>query len=136
MSRIFRITPNLATIDYVNQMTSESMLRAVSSEGEITINGERWHLGGLDGQPERGYLKSEWIEEMTTKKNSFIVEDFEVLESIQTLKWARSRWALNKELPTGKSLVFTLRGADELKDVKVKLYYDIYDHLPIIRKHM
>ena len=73
---------------------------------------------------------------MTTKKNSFIVEDFEVLESIQTLKWARSRWALNKELPTGKSLVFTLRGADELKDVKVKLYYDIYDHLPIIRKHM
>ena len=136
VSRIFRITPNLATIDYVNQMTSESMLRAVSSEGEITINGERWHLGGLDGQPERGYFKSEWIEEMTTKKNSFIVEDFEVLESIQTLKWARSRWALNKELPTGKSLVFTLRGADELKDVKVKLYYDIYDHLPIIRKHM
>lgn len=136
VARKFRITPNLATIDIVNQMTSESMLRAVSSEGELTINGVRWYLGGLDGQPERGYFKQEWIEQMTAKRNSFIVEDFEIRDSIQTLKWARSRWALNKNLPTGKSLVFTLRGVDEVKDVKVKLYYDIYDHIPIIRKHM
>ena len=136
VSRVFRITPNLATVNIVNQMTDESMLRAVSSEGELTINGITWHLGGLDGQPERGYLKTEWIEQMTPKNRSFIVEDFEIQDSIHTLKWARSRWALNKNLPTGKSLVFTLRGVDEVKDVKVKLYYDIYDHIPIIRKHL
>lgn len=136
VSRVFRITPNLATINIVNQMSNESMLRAVSSEGELTINGIRWHLGGLDGQPERGYLKSEWIEQMTPKSHSFIVEDFEIRDSIHTLKWARSRWALNKRLPTGKSLVFTLRGVDEVKNVKVKLYFDIYDHIPIIRKHL
>lgn len=136
VSRVFRITPNLATINIVNQMSNESMLRAVSSEGELTINGIRWHLGGLNGQPERGYLKSEWIEQMTPKSHSFIVEDFEIRDSIHTLKWARSRWALNKRLPTGKSLVFTLRGVDEVKNVKVKLYFDIYDHIPIIRKHL
>lgn len=136
VSRVFRITPNLATINIVNQMSNESMLRAVSSEGELTINGIRWHLGGLDGQPERGYLKSEWIEQMTPKSHSFIVEDFEIRDSIHTLKWARSRWALNKRLPTGKSLVFTLRGVDEVKNVKVKIYFDIYDHIPIIRKHL
>ena len=136
VSRVFRITPNLATINIVNQMSNESMLRAVSSEGELTINGIRWHLGGLDGQPERGYLKSEWIEQMTPKSHSFIVEDFEIRDSIHSLKWARSRWALNKRLPTGKSLVFTLRGVDEVKNVKVKLYFDIYDHIPIIRKHL
>lgn len=136
VSRVFRITPNLATINIVNQMSNESMLRAVSSEGELTINGIRWHLGGLNGQPERGYLKSEWIEQMTPKSHSFIVEDFEIRDSIHSLKWARSRWALNKRLPTGKSLVFTLRGVDEVKNVKVKLYFDIYDHIPIIRKHL
>ena len=136
VARVFRITPNLATIDIVNQMTSESMLRAVSSEGELTINGTRWSLGGLDGQPERGYLKEEWLEQMTPKSNSFVVEDFEISDSIHTLKWARSRWALNKSLPTGKSLIFTLRGTGEVKDVVVKLYYDIYDHIPIIRKHL
>ncbi len=136
VARQFRIIPNLATVEIANQMTGESMLRAVSAEGELTINGTRWHLGGLDGQPERGYLKREWIEQMKPKKRSFVVEDFEVSDSIHTLKWARSRWALNKKSPTGKSLIFTLRGVDEVEDVKVKLYFDIYDHIPIIRKHM
>ncbi len=136
VARVFRLTPNLATVDIINQMTSESMLRAVSSEGELGINGKRWHLGGLDGQSERGYYKEEWLEQMTAKADSFIVEDFEVEENIPTLKWARRRWALNKLLPTGKVLVFTLRGVGEVKDLKVKLYYDIYDHIPLIRKRM
>ncbi len=136
VARVFRLTPNLATVDIINQMTSESMLRAVSSEGELVINGKRWHLGGLDGQSERGYYKKEWLEQMTAKADSFIVEDFEVEENIPTLKWARRRWALNKSLPTGKVLVFTLRGVGEVKDLKVKLYYDIYDHIPLIRKRM
>jgi hypothetical protein len=56
VARVFRIFPNLATIDIVNQMTDESMLRAVSCEGELVIDGKRWSIGGLDGQPERGYL--------------------------------------------------------------------------------
>ena len=136
VSRIFRITPNLATIDLINHMTSENMLRAASTEGEVTVNGVRWHLGGLDGQPERGYLRYEWLDNMTPKSRSFIVEDFEISDSIQTLKWGRRRWALNTELPTGKSLVFTLRGTGQVKDMKVKLHYDIYDHIPVIRKHM
>ena len=136
VARVFRLTPNLATVDIINQMTSESMLRAVSSEGELVINGKRWHLGGLDGQSERGYYKEEWLEQMTAKADSFIVEDFEVEENIPTLKWARRRWALNKSLPTGKALVFTLRGVGEVKDLKVKIYYDIYDHIPLIRKRM
>ena len=34
IARIFRIQPNLATIDFVNQMTGESILRSVSNEGE------------------------------------------------------------------------------------------------------
>lgn len=135
-ARIFRIVPNLATVDIVNQMSGENMLRAVSGEGELVINGEKWYLGGLEGQPERGYLKLEWLEEMTAKDRSFVVEDFEVTDSIRTLDWARSRWALNKKLPTGKSLTFVLRGVDEVKNLKVKLHYDIYDHIPVIRKHM
>lgn len=135
-ARVFRITPNLATVDIVNQMSGENMLRAVSGEGELVINGEKWFLGGLEGQPERGYLKLEWLDEMTVKDRSFVVEDFEVSSSVPTLEWARSRWALNKQLPTGKSLTFILRGVDEVKNLKVKLHYDIYDHIPVIRKRM
>lgn len=135
-SRVFRIMPNLATVDIVNQMSGENMLRAISSEGELTINGERWSLGGLEGQPERGYLKLEWIDDMTVANRSFIVDDFEISDSIHSLDWARSRWALNKKLPTGKSLTFIMRGTGEVSNLKVKLHFDIYDHVPVIRKHL
>jgi hypothetical protein len=135
-ARVFRLTPNLATIDIINQMDGNGMLRAVSGEGELVINGTTWHLGGLDGQPERGYLKEEWIDNMVAKNKSFILKDFEISNSIETLQWARKRWALNKENPTGKSLIFTLQGVDEVKELTVKLHYDIYDHLPVIRKWM
>ena len=43
-ARVFRITPNLATVDIVNQMSGENMLRAVSGEGELVINGQKWYL--------------------------------------------------------------------------------------------
>jgi hypothetical protein len=81
-------------------------------------------------------LKEEWIDNMVAKNKSFILKDFEISDSIETLQWARKRWALNKENPTGKSLVFTLQGVDEVKELTVKLHYDIYDHIPVIRKWM
>lgn len=134
VARTFRVFPNLATIDLANRMTGESMLRAVSSEGAVQIDGKKWNLGGLNGQPERGYLKNEWIDAMTTLPHSFLVEDMEVNDLQENIRWARSRWALNKEVATGKVLTFTLRGENELKNVVVKLHYAIYDRIPVIRK--
>lgn len=134
VSRTFRIFPNLATVDYTNRMLGESMLRAVSSEGYVWINGKKWSVGGLAGQPERGFLKDEWLDEMKTFSGSFLVEDFEVKPMEQTIKWARSRWALNKEFATGKEVVFTLRGDEELKDVLAKVHFAIYDEIPVIKK--
>ena len=134
VSRTFRIFPNLATTNFINRMTGESMLRAVSSEGSIQIDGKKWMIGGLTGQPERGYLKEEWIEKMTTIPESFLIEDFEILPIKEDIKWARSRWALNKEAATGCEIIFTLRGDKELKDVTVKLHVSVYDKIPVIRK--
>ena len=136
VSRVFRIMPNLATIDILNRMTGENMLRAVSSEGIIQIDGKKWNLGGLAGQPERGYLKPEWVDEMTTMPNSFLVEDFEISSIEEHIEWARSRWALNKEVSTGKVLSFILRGYDELADVVIKIHFAIYDKIPVIRKYI
>ena len=134
--RTFRVTPNLATVDFTNRMLGESMLRAVSSEGAIWIDGKKWHIGGLAGQPERGYLKEDWIDEMVTIPESFLVEDFEIKPVDETIKWARSRWALNKEAATGQEIIFTLRGDKELKDVTLKVHFAVYDRIPVIRKWM
>ena len=134
VSRTLRIFPNLATADLTNKMLGESLLRAVSSEGIIEIDGKKRFIGGLAGQPERGYLKEEWIDEMVTIPESFLVEDFEISNNIESLKWKNTRWALNKELPTGKQITFTLRGDKELKDIIIKLHFKIYDHIPVINK--
>lgn len=134
VSRSFRIFPNLATVDFTNIMLGESLLRAVSSEGSIQIDGKNWTIGGLAGQPERGYLKNEWIDEMTTIPESFLVEDFEISNTIPNLEWKNTRWALNTQLPTGKMITFTLRGQNEMQDIIVKLHYKIFDHIPTISK--
>lgn len=115
-------------------MTGESMLRAVSSEGSIQIDGKKHLIGGLAGQPERAYIEDKWIENMTTIPESFLVEDFEINPIKEDIKWARSRWALNKEAATGSEITFTLRGDKELKDVIVKLHVSVYDKIPVIRK--
>ena len=104
-------------------MLGESMLRAVSGEGTLWIDGKKWNIGGLAGQPERGYLKAEWIDEMKTLPQSFVVEDFSVKPLEETIRWARHRWALNKEAATGKEIIFTLRGEKELKDVIVNVHF-------------
>ncbi len=134
VSRTFRVFPNLATVDFVNRMTGESLLRAVSAEGTIQIDGKVHPIGGLAGQPERAYIKEDWIEQMTTVPESFLVEDFEIVPVEENIKWARSRWVLNKERPTGQKVIFTLRGEKELKDVIVKLHIAVYDKIPVIRK--
>ena len=134
VARTFRIFPNLATTNIVNRMTGESLLRAVSSEGSIQIDGKRYQIGGLAGQPERAYIEDKWIDSMTTIAESFLVEDFEVIPLRESIKWARSRWALNKNAATGSEIVFTLRGNNALKDIIVKLYVAVYDQLPVIRK--
>ena len=134
VSRVFRIMPNLATIDIINKMTGENMLRAVGTEGSIRIDGKTWNIGGLAGQPERGFLKPEWLDKLSTMPNSFMVEDFEISPLQESIPWARNRWALNKQAPSGKMLTFTLRGTNEHKDLIIKLNIVVYDKIPVIRK--
>ncbi len=57
VARTLRIFPNLATTHLTNRMTGESMLRAVSGEGFITIDGRRWSVGALRDSP-RGHISS------------------------------------------------------------------------------
>ena len=130
IARVFRLTPNLATIDYINQMTGESLLRSVSNEGVLTIDGKDYPIGGLSKQPEYGYTLMKWIDELTAAENSFMIENFEIREVTERMEWKRVRWALNDKGPTGKELIFTLS-----KDgIVVKVHFVLYDGIPTLSK--
>lgn len=130
VARIFRLLPNLATIDYINQMTGESMLRAVSNEGVLTIDGKAYNIGGLSNQAEYAYTLMKWVVDLVAIPNVFTIEDFEVKDIEPRLEWKRVRWASNNKMPTGKELVFTL----QKEDVFVKVHYALYDGLPTLSK--
>lgn len=130
IARVFRLTPNLATIDYVNQMTGESLLRSVSNEGTLTIDGKEYSIGGLSKQPEYGYTLMKWVDELSAADNSFMIEDFEIKELTDRMVWKRVRWASNKKMPTGKELVFTLLR----EGVIVKVHFVMYDGIPTLSK--
>lgn len=130
VARIFRVNPNLATIDYINQMTGESMLRAVSNEGILIIDGKKYTLGGLSKQPEYGYTLMKWIDDLSITPNSFLVEDFEIRELRDRMKWKKVRWAGNDKMPTGKEIIFTL----SKDDIQAKVHFEIYDGIPTICK--
>ena len=137
VSRVFRVFPNLATIDFINQMTGESMLRAVSGEGVLKIDDKVYTLGGLDGQFEYGYTQYDWADSLTILPNSFRVTGFDVTELTPRIGWANKRWSLvQRGGTTGKVLSFYLEGPNYLKGVKVKLNYALYDGIPCISKWM
>ncbi|UCS91756.1 NPCBM/NEW2 domain-containing protein [Echinicola marina] len=130
IARVFALSPNLATVDYINQMTGESLLRAVSNEGVLTIDGKSIEIGGLSKQREYGYTLMKWVESLSATKNSFQIQDFEVKAITDRLQWKQVRWAMNKEMPGGKELVFTL-----VKDaIVVKVHYALYDGIPTLSK--
>ena len=106
VSRVFRIFPNLATVDIQNLMTGENMLRAVSNEGILTLDGKNYSLGGLDGQPEFGYTQYKWLDRMEPFANSFRVIDFRISEITPRINWKSRRWALEKKRnPSGKQQI-------------------------------
>ena len=130
VARVFRVLPNLATIDYINQMTGESLLRAVSNEGVLTIDGKAYTIGGLSKQPEYAYTLMKWVDQLVTNPNSFLIEDFEVKDIEERLKWKQVRWASNTNVPKGKELVFTL----SKDDIIVRVHYALYNGLPTLSK--
>lgn len=134
VAREFRVVPALATTALLNRMTGESMLRAVSGEGTLWLDGRPYALGGLEGQHERGYLLPAWLDSLRPVRGAFRLAGLEVGELTGQMPWRRMRWALNTTDPTGAQVTFQLRGTGAAQGVSVKVRVALYDHLPAFRK--
>jgi hypothetical protein len=89
----------------------------------------------LYGQKQKAYLLGEWVNDLKANKHDFQYKGFVISPSIQPyVKWHARLWASNKKLPMGKTLTFIYSGPDQLKDLMVKVNYEIYDGIPLICK--
>lgn len=137
VKRTFRLQPNVTCIDYKNMSNGQQLLRAVKPEAEITINGIHYNIGGLYGQTENAYLLPEWLDEFTAHDSDFQFYSYEITNLQPYVKWQPKGWAMNKLQPKGKLLSFTYKpGVATLKDVVLKVNYELYDGIPLIVKWM
>lgn len=133
--RTFRITPNIACIDYCNLTNGEQLIRAIEPEAVVTIDSQKYQIGGLSGQKERAYLKKEWIDSFINTNADFAYESYEI-EALQPfINYKPHFWSSNKELPKGKGITFYYTTINKnIEGIGVQVHYEIYDGIPLICK--
>lgn len=143
MERVFLLRPGTATIRLDNLMTGESELRAVRPEAELVIDGKRYNVGGLNGQPVHNYLSDDFLKDMTMDDEAFKLVDNKVENTKERFPWKKNvTWLSGKaDWPApGKRVTFKYRASDKfpdnLKKLEVDVVYEIYDGAPIMSKQV
>jgi hypothetical protein len=134
--RIFRLSPNGATVALDNLMTGASLLRAVRPEAIVTLNGHEYNIGGLVGQPDHAYLLPEWIDGMRETTNAFRLESWSAGKPVAPFAWHRKRHSANLPWPPpGVTIDFRYAAPPEApQGLAVVVHYELYDNLPVIGK--
>jgi hypothetical protein len=154
VSRTFRLQPNTATFELENIHTGESFLRAVKPEAEIKLNGINFVVGGLNGQKILNYILPEWYPSLTADPSAFQMTSYEVMPVSERFPWKKHKEWLSDDVAwpaSGLQLVFSYKASDKmisslaltkgssqnfeyLRDVTIKIHYELYDGLPIFCK--
>ena len=116
VSRAFTLSPNVASIALEEMPTNTSFLRSVRPEAEVTIDGYRFEVGGLTGQPVHNYLLKEWIPTLKVNPESFRMQSYRVEPVKERFSWQKHPEWMPKDMPwpiPGKELIFTYRLDDE-----------------------
>lgn len=137
ISRRFRVSPNLATIDYQNLSTNEQFVRAVGPEATVTLNGKTYAVGGLYGQKERAYLRDEWLDRFTANPADFQYTSFTVSPLKPYINWQSRTWTQNRKQPSGQELTLHFTSKQTaLQGIDVAVHYGLYDGIPTLCKRV
>jgi hypothetical protein len=91
LRRVIRIQPNAATVALDLPTTGESLLRGVKPEAIVELDGRRFEIGGLKGQPNYAFLRPEWVADLRADPAAFQFTGFEIGKPQERLAWKRTR---------------------------------------------
>lgn len=127
IERRFRITPNFATVGLDNLVTGQNYLRSVRPEAEMTVNGIKFNIGGLSGQPVHNYLLPEWIEKLVNDEESFQFMKYTVGDIKPRFDWKMRKTWMSGDVnwaPRGKELVVEFKAPEVMaKGTPRKILY-------------
>lgn len=136
LKRVFRLQPDVASIEYKNLINGQQLIRSVKAEARITVDGKEYNVGGLKGQKENAYLLPDWVNELTKDSNGFNYKKFFVSNCTPVLAWKPASRNF-KPLPpaTGKELSFVYTSpVAQLSGLEVTVHYALYDGIPLLVK--
>jgi len=138
ISRTFRLMPNAATVAYDNLMTGESIIRGIKPEAIVELDGQKYEVGGLQGQLEYAYLQDGTIDSMSSNPNAFAFADFELGDIKERFSWNRKRYSAQSTWPpAGKSLTLHfVPPGDKLRGLKLSVHYEMYQGIPLLAKRL
>ncbi len=157
VSRTFTLATNCATVGLDLLTTDESFLRSVRPEAQIEIDGIKFSVGGLNGQPIHNYLLPEWLEVMKGDPAAFKLVDYSLRDCKERFAWKKRKEWMPQNLPwplPGKELIFRYQlddialslvrnGAtnssgktnfEYLKSIIAEVHYELYDGMPLFSK--
>lgn len=127
IERQFRLVPNLATISINNLVTNHDYLRSIRPEAQITIDGRRYNLGGLTGQPVHSYILPEWLDSLKSEPNSFEYTGYSIRDIQPRFSWKKRLEWMPSDLPwppKGVELILDFKAPDyNILEVPRKVLY-------------
>jgi hypothetical protein len=135
--RVIRLRPNAGTVALDHLVTGQSLLRSVRPEARLEIDGRRYDVGGLPGQPIHNYLKPAWLNLVSNNPAAFQFAGFKTGRTEPRFPWKkRSEW-LPVDAPwppPGASLSLAFQSPKEIEGLAVEIHYELYDGLPLMAK--
>ena len=113
--RVIRTRNGCATIALENLMTGEQVLRSVRPEALVEVNGIKYPVGGLRGQPIHNYLDAKWLEKMTPTPGAFEFTEMEIGRTKERFPWKKRLEWMPQDLPwppPGASLTLRFRAPE------------------------
>jgi hypothetical protein len=136
--RGWRLDKNGACYALDDLSRDASLLRAVRPEARLTLDGQDFDVGGLDGQPNHAYLLPDWVDAMTPTEGSFRYAGWELRPIEERLAWKRVRHhAPDASWPprgAGLRLKFLPPEDAGLDGLTVWVHYELYDGIPVFQK--
>lgn len=132
------------TVEYRNQRSGQTFLRALAPEGNLTLNGHRFDLGGCAGQPAghaEFFTPEAYAPGLRAANTSLLLTGVTHGAPEPLFAWTPGRrhaptdvaWPpagvhLTAALALSASAPLALRGA------RVTVHYELYDGMPVLRK--
>ena len=98
ISRTWRVAPNGACVGFNNLITGSSIIRGVKPEAIVQLDGTKYSVGGLVGQPQYAYLRPEWIDTLKADPAAFQLTGFEVGRTKERFAWKRTPYSADVAL--------------------------------------